>query len=62
MAFIGFHVALCPFLLGYYLAANRLERWVRGIVEEELIKFDMRGYEKQLQRLIPALSKAPEDE
>ena len=61
-SFIGFHVVLMPFMAAWYAVSNRMERWVRGIVEEELIRFDMRGYERQLKRLVPHLKRLPDDE
>jgi hypothetical protein len=61
-SFVGFHVVLMPFMAAWYAISNRFERWVRSIVEEELIRFDMRGYERQLQRLLPHVSRPPDDE
>jgi hypothetical protein len=61
-SFVGFHVVLCPFMAMYYMASDRIERWVRGIVEEELIRFDLRSYERQLQRVFPSRTKPSEDD
>jgi hypothetical protein len=61
-SFVGFHVVLMPFMAAWYALTYRIERWVRGIVEEELIRFDMRGYERQLQRLLPILKRTREDD
>jgi hypothetical protein len=60
-SFIGFHVVLMPFMAAWYAISNRIERWVRGIVEEELIRFDMHGYDGQLHRLLPMLNRTPDD-
>ena len=61
-SFIGFHVVLMPFMAAWFMVSNRIERWVRGIVEEELIKFDMKAYEGQLRRALPIFGKRPGDE
>jgi hypothetical protein len=61
-AFVGFHVVLMPFMAAWYAVAHSIERWIRAIVEEELIRFDMRGYERQLQRLLPILNRSQDDE
>ncbi len=61
-SFVGFHVVLMPFMAAWYAVIHGIERWVRGIVEEELIRFDMRGYERQLQRLLPILNRSREDD
>ena len=60
--FVGFHIVLAPFMAAWYMAVGRVERWVRSIVEEELIRFDMKGYERQLQRVFPALGKRADDD
>ena len=60
-AFVGFHVILAPFMALWFVAKDRVERWVRGIVEEELIRFDLKSYERQLQRVFPNLTKPPDD-
>ena len=59
--FVGFHVVLAPFMAMWYMATDRVERWVRSIVEEELIRFDLRSYQGQLQRLMPGTRKPPPD-
>ncbi len=56
-SFVGFHVVLMPIMATWYAIVNRVERWVRGIIEEELIRFDMHGYERGLQRLLPMIAK-----
>lgn len=61
-SFIGFHVVLAPFMALWYMLTFRVERWIRGIVEEEVIRFDLRSYEGQLQRLLPSIRKSPADE
>ena len=58
-SFVGFHIVLAPFMAMWYMLADRAERWVRGIVEEELIRFDLRSYQGQLQRLLPSMRKPP---
>jgi hypothetical protein len=60
--FVGFHIVLAPFMAAWFMVLDRIERWVRSIVEEELIRFDMRSYERQLQRVFPALAKRADDE
>lgn len=60
-SFIGFHVVLMPFMAAWYMISDRFERWVRSIVEEELIRFDMRGYERQLHRLLPLVGRPPDE-
>ena len=59
--FIGFHIVLAPFMAAWYLMTKRMEDWVRSIVQEELMRFEMKSYERQLQRFIPALGKRTDD-
>jgi len=40
----------------------RIERWVQGLVEQELIRFDLQTYERQLERVFPAAAEAPHDD
>jgi hypothetical protein len=60
--FVGFHIVLAPFMAAWFIAVDRIERWVRSIVEEELIRFDMKGYERQLQRVFPVLAIRSDDD
>jgi hypothetical protein len=60
--FVGFHAVLAPFMAAWFMALDRIERWVRSIVEEELIRFDMKGYERQLSRVFPMLGKHSEND
>jgi hypothetical protein len=60
-SFVCFHVVLAPFMALWYMLTDRAERWVRGIVEEELIRFDLRSYQGQLQRLLPSMRRPPND-
>jgi hypothetical protein len=60
--FLGFHAALAPVMAAWFMLLDRAERWVRSIVEEELLRFDMRSYERQLQRVLPALGKRKNDD
>lgn len=60
--FVGFHIILMPFMAGWYMAVNRVEAWVRGIIQEELLHFEMKGYERQLLRMLPTLSKRSDDD
>jgi hypothetical protein len=53
-SFVGFHLAATPFVVGWIYARARFERFVRSIVEEELIRFDLRNYDRQLKRLLPS--------
>lgn len=61
-SFIGVHVVMMPFMAMWYMATDRVERWIRGIVEEELIRFDLHTYERQLKRVFPGLGKPPDDD
>ena len=61
-SFVGFHVVLAPFMAMWYMATDRIERWVRGIVEDEMIRWDLKSYDRQLQRVFPNLIKPPEDD
>ena len=60
-SFVGIHVVFASFLAAWFVACDRADRWVRGIIEEELIRFDLRTYERQMHRVFPALSKAPDE-
>ena len=51
--FVGFHLVLAPFVMGWVYAKTRFEQFVRAIVEEELIRFDLRNYDRQLKRILP---------
>ena len=61
-AFVGAHAVMMPFMAAWYWARNRVERWVRSLVEEELIRFDLQTYERQLHRVFPARKNASDDE
>lgn len=61
-SFVGFHVVLCPLMAMWFMASDRVERWVRGIIEEELIRFDLKSYRGQLQRVFPHLNGKSEDD
>ena len=50
--FIGAHVVMVPFMAAWYMATDRIARWVRGLVEEELIRFDLQTYDRQLKRVL----------
>lgn len=50
------HVAVVPFTTAFYMLRARVERWVRGIIEEELIRFDLRTYQRQLHRVFPMIA------
>ena len=60
-SFVGLHVMFASGLAAWYLACDRAERWVRAIIEEELIRFDLRSCERQIQRILPTLKKPPDD-
>jgi hypothetical protein len=60
-SFVGFHVVLAPFMAAWFMATDRISRWVRGIVEEEMIRIDLKSYERQLQRVFPTRKKPPDD-
>jgi hypothetical protein len=59
--FVGFHFVLAPFMAMWYMMTDRVERWVRGIVEEELIRFDLKSYERQLKRVFPGSKRSDDD-
>ena len=61
-SFVCFHIILAPFMALWYMATFRIERWVREIIEEELIRFDLRNYKRQLHSLLPSLHKSPADD
>ena len=61
-SFVGFHVVLAPFMAMWYMATDRFERWVRSIVEDELMRWDLKSYDRQLKRLLPSLMKTPDDD
>lgn len=61
-AFLGAHAVMVPVMAAWYWARNAVERWVRALVEEELIRFDLQTYERQLQRVFPARHATPDDE
>jgi hypothetical protein len=60
-SFVGVHAVMVPFMAAWYMASDRVERWIRGIVEEELIRFDLQTYERQLKRVFPGLPKPPDE-
>jgi hypothetical protein len=60
--FIGFHIALAPLMAGWFLMMHRAESWIRSVVQDELMRFEMKSYELQLQRMLPALQKRKDDE
>jgi hypothetical protein len=60
--FVLAHVACVPVIAGWYAVRDRTERWVRGIIEEELIGFDLRTYQRQLHRVFPHIRKAHGDD
>lgn len=55
------HLAAIPLLTGWYMARDRAERWIRGIIEEELIHFDLKTYQRQLSRVFPGMKKPPDE-
>jgi len=61
-SFVGFHFVLVPFLAFWLMMQMRIERWVQGLVEQELIRFDLQTYERQLERVFPAAAEAPHDD
>ena len=60
-AFVGFHVALIPLLATWFTAQIRFERWVQSLVEQELIRFDLQAYDRQLKRVLTANRQPPDD-
>jgi len=51
--FVGFHVLMVPLLTLCHEISKRFDRYLRSIIEEELIRFDLQNYEKQLRRVFP---------
>jgi hypothetical protein len=47
-------------MTAWHAAKQRLDRRVRAIVEEELIRFDLQTYERQLGRVFPPKPKPPD--
>ena len=60
--FVGFHVIVCPFYSAWLAFAGGMHRWVQSIVEEELIRYDMKTYNAQLQRIMPDGHKHVDDQ
>jgi hypothetical protein len=60
-AFVGVHVVMVPIMTAWHAMLERFDRRVRSVVEEELIRFDMHTYQRQLQRVFPPQPKAPEE-
>jgi hypothetical protein len=44
--FLGAHAVMVPFMAAWYMATGRIERWIRGIIEEEMIRVDLRMYDR----------------
>ena len=65
-SFLAIHAAMVPVLAMWYMVCDRYEGWIRGIVEQELIRFDLQSYDRQLKRVLPegreVTPEAPEDE
>lgn len=61
LVFFGAHAAMVPIVSVYFMLRDRADRFVRSIVEEELIRFDLRTYQRQLSRVFPSL-KPPGDQ
>jgi hypothetical protein len=57
--FVGFHVLMFPFCSLWMVMVGGMQRWVKGIVEEELIRYDLQTYDKQLHRILPADATEP---
>ena len=60
-SFVGAHVLMAPFMIAWYMATDRIKRWIRGVVEEELIRFDLQTYERQLKRVFPEPPVPPDE-
>lgn len=59
-SFVGLHVVMVPLMTAWHAVKAGFERRVRAIVEEELIRFDLQTYERQLERVFPPKPKPPE--
>jgi hypothetical protein len=51
-AFFGVHVAMVPVMTAGYAFERRISKMVRSVVEEELIRYDLQTYGKQLERVM----------
>ena len=49
------HIACVPFMTAWAMMVAAVERWVRSLIEEELIRFDLRTYQHQLARVFPEM-------
>lgn len=52
-AFAGCIVAMAPLGIAWCAASDALTRHVRALVEEELVRFDLQNYDRQLARIMP---------
>ena len=59
-SFVGVHIFMIPFMTAWHAAGVYLNRRVRAIVEEELIRFDMRTYQQQFDRVFTRRTGPPE--
>jgi hypothetical protein len=59
LAFVGFHVVMVPVMTGWHFMSTRVERWVRSIIEEEMIKVDLQDYQRQFRRVFPGRNDPP---
>jgi hypothetical protein len=59
-SFVGLHVVMVPFMTAWHAAKSHFDRRVRTIVEEELIRFDLQSYQRQLERVFPPKREPPE--
>jgi hypothetical protein len=61
VTFVAFHVVLVPVLAAWWTAQRSFEGWIRSLVEQELIRFDLQTYDKQLKRLLATTKEARRD-
>jgi hypothetical protein len=47
------HVVMVPILTAWFAVVDRIERWIRLVVERELIRIDLRTYQNTLERVFP---------
>lgn len=60
--FVAAHVVIVPFVASFLAMRDRMARFVRGIIEEELIRFDLRTYQRQFQRVFPKMTPPDDNE
>ncbi len=57
--FVGVHALMVPVMTAWHALLDRVDRYIRGVIEEELTRFDMRSYRADLERLLPRVPDGP---